>query len=148
LLRAKQIENRAELVGGPVSVADIGDFLLENDQIRVAILGPRDSPAPGVYGGSIVDADLPRPQLGMENGEGHDRFAECFPLANLLVPDPTTNDVKVLKDGSDGSEAVIRVEGDGQYLFEAIGILRTYQDVLGTFFENVQTQIRFRTDYS
>ena len=57
LLRAKVVEDRAELIGGPVAMADLGDFLLENDQIRVNILGPKDSPGPGVFGGSIVDVD-------------------------------------------------------------------------------------------
>ena len=33
LLRAKQIESRHELVGGPVAYADLGDFLIENDKV-------------------------------------------------------------------------------------------------------------------
>ena len=36
LLSARQIKASAELIGGPVAMADVGDFLLENDQIRVA----------------------------------------------------------------------------------------------------------------
>ena len=31
VLLAKQIQNRGELVGGPVAMADVGDFLLENE---------------------------------------------------------------------------------------------------------------------
>ena len=112
LLRAKQIEHLSERVGGPVAMADVGDFLLENDQIRVAILRSVDSPGPGVFGGSLVDIDIRRPRIGAKGGEGRDRFAESFPLANLLVPEPTTADVRVLKDGSDGKEASIRVEGE------------------------------------
>ncbi len=147
LLRAKQIEARSELVGGPVAMADIGDFLLENDQIRVAILNGRDSPGPGVYGGSVVDIDRRRSAVGYEGGQGRDRFAEMFPVANLIVPDPTATDVSVIKDGSDGEEAGIRVEGDGEFLFEAIGLLRAQEDLLGVVFPNVRTRIRFRTDY-
>lgn len=43
-----------------------------------------------------------------------------FPV-NLLVPSPEPGDVdvRVMKDGSDGQEAIIRVEGDGEFLFEA-----------------------------
>ena len=59
LLRAKVIENRAELVGGPVAMADIGDFLLENDQVRVAILRAIDSPGPGVFGGGAAGPVVP-----------------------------------------------------------------------------------------
>lgn len=148
LLRAKIIEHRSELVGGPVAMADIGDFLLENDQIRVAILGARDSPGPGVFGGAIVDVDRRRGRIGEEAGQGRDRFAEMFPLANLIVPDPTATDVSVLADGQDGVEAGIRVEGDGEFLFEAIGLLRAQEDLLGVFFPDVRTRIRFRTDYT
>src|SRR5262249_4633989 len=108
LLLAKQVENPGELVGGPVAMATVGDFLLQNDQIRVNILGPHDSPGPGVFGGSIVDVDLRRDRLGFEGGQGHDRFAELFPVANLLVPNPDPNvmpaQVTVVKDGSDGKE--------------------------------------------
>jgi hypothetical protein len=147
LVRAKQIEHRNEVVGGPVAVADVGDFLLENDEIRVAILGSKDSPGPGVYGGSVVDIDRRRPREEFSNGGGHDRFSEMFPVANLLVPDPTTTDIKVLADGSDGKEAAIRVEGDGEFLFEALGILRDQAPALGLFFPFIHTMIRFQTDY-
>jgi hypothetical protein len=146
-LRAKQIEGAHEVVGGPVSVAIAGDFLLENDQIRIAILGSRDSPAPGVFGGSIVDVDLKRPRIGDENGQGFDRFAETFPIANLLVPDPESMEVSVIDDGSSGTQAIIRVEGDGEFLFEALSILRFQEQILESIFSDVHATMRFRTDY-
>ena len=148
LLRAKVIEDRSELVGGPVSAAEIGDFLLENDQIRAAILAARSSPAPGVYGGSLVDLDRRRSQQGFEGGNGHDRFSETFPIANLLVPDPNASEVRVLKDGSDGKEAIVRVEGDGEFLYEALAILRNQAPLLEGIFPHVRTEIHFITDYS
>jgi hypothetical protein len=149
LLLAKQIQDAGELVGGPVAMANVGDFLLQNDQIKVNILGPHDSPGPGVFGGSIVDVDLRRDRLGFEGGNGHDRFAELFPVANLLVPnpDPAKMQVSVLEDGSDGKEAAIRVEGEGAPLFEALGILHAEANTLGLIFEDVKTSLRFRTDY-
>jgi hypothetical protein len=147
LLLAKQIENRGELVGGPVAMADIGDFLLQNDQIRVNILGAKDSPGPGVFGGSVVDIDIRRDRLGFGDGQGHDRFAEMFPVANLLVPNPKATEVTVLSDGSNGKEAAIRVEGEGAYLFEALSILHTRRDTLRLLFPDVKTVFRFRTDY-
>ena len=85
LLRAKVIEQRAELVGGPVAMADIGDFLLENDQIRVAIRGVKDSPGPGVYGGSILDIDLRRPRLGEQDAQGRDRFGHGLSNHRLFI---------------------------------------------------------------
>jgi hypothetical protein len=147
LLNAKVIEHRSELVGGPVAIADVGDFLLENDQIRVAILRAIDSPGPGVFGGSLVDIDLRRPRIGYQGGHGIDRFAEAFPFANLMVPEPETIEVTVLNDGSDGVEAAIRVEGDGEFFFQALGILRSKQAVLDLLFPNVRTRVRFTTDY-
>jgi hypothetical protein len=149
LLRAKQIERRNEVVGGPVSVADVGDFLLENDQIRIAILGVKDSPGPGVFGGSVVDIDRRRPREEFANAEGRDRFSEMFPVANLLVPSPEPGavDVRVLKDGSDGQEAIVRVEGEGEFLFEALSLLRDQADLLNLFFPFPKTRIRFQTDY-
>lgn len=149
LLQAKKIEQRAELVGGPVAMADVGDFLLQNDLIKVNILGPKDSPGPGVYGGSIVDIDIRR-GLGFENGQGRDRFAELFPVANLLVPFPkeaASVSVPKGKDGSDGKEAIVRVEGKGAFLFEALGILRTQKALLDALFPDIKSVLRFRTDY-
>ena len=148
LLRAKQIEDRGELIGGPVAMADIGDFLLENDQMRVAVLNAKDSPGPGVFGGAIVDIDLRRNRLGFENAQGRDRFAESFPVANLLVPNPRKTEVKVLRDGKDGKEATIRVDGEGSFLFAALAILRKNPIVpLNGLFPALKASIRFRTDY-
>lgn len=146
-LRAKQIESSFELVGGPVAMANVGDFLLENDQIRVAILGAHHSPGPGVFGGSLVDADLRRADGRFVDGQGRDRFAETFPIANLLVPDPESMEVTVVNDGSAGSEAVIRVEGEGAFLFEALTILRRQADLLSLLFNDLKPAMRFRTDY-
>jgi hypothetical protein len=146
-LRAKRIEHRSELIGGPVAMADVGDFIIENDAIRVAILRAVDSPGPGVHGGSIIDMDIRRTRIDMQGGHGRDRFAETFPVANLLVPEPESVDVRVLKDGSDGKQAIIRVEGDGTFLFEALGVIRSHQPALELFFPNLKTRIHFQTDY-
>jgi hypothetical protein len=149
VLLAKQVQNRGELVGGPVAMADVGDFLLQNDQIKVNILAAHDSQGPGVFGGSIVDVDLRRDRLGFDDQQGHDRFAELFPVANLLdpSPDPAMMQVSVLEDGSDGAEAAIRVEGEGAPLFEALGILHQKALLLRVLFPDVKTSLRFRTDY-
>jgi hypothetical protein len=153
-LRAFQASSRYELVGGPVAYADVGDFVLENDQIRVAILGPEKSWGPGVFGGSLVDADLRRTDARFPSGNGRDKFAEVFPFANLLVPAPLANKVTVLHDGTDGQRATVRVEGKGRFLFEGLGILRklkrdpTVGGLLRAAFPDLKTEIGFRTDYT
>ena len=154
LLSARQAKSRYDLVGGPVAYADIGDFVLENDKVRVAVLGSDRSWGPGVYGGSLVDADLRRTDARFPPGSGRDKFAEIFPFANLLVPAPIGMQVTVLKDGSDGKEATIRVEGKGQFLFEGLGILRRlkrdplFGGVIRTLFPGIKTELAFRTDYT
>ena len=148
LLRAKQATDRNELVGGPVAYADKGDFLLENDKIRVAILGTERSWGPGVYGGSLVDADIRRSDPRFPSGAGRDRFAEIFPFANLLVPAPLGTEVRVLADGSDGKTATIRVEGVGMFLFDGLGILRRYAETLAALYSQPKVAVHFRTDYT
>ncbi|MBW2258047.1 MAG: hypothetical protein JRI25_26065, partial [Deltaproteobacteria bacterium] len=39
--RAIRIETLDQAIGGPKALAQPGDFLLENDRVRVAILGAR-----------------------------------------------------------------------------------------------------------
>ena len=147
-LRAHKAMSRYDLVGGPVAYADVGDYVLENDKVRIAILDTGRSWGPGVYGGSLVDADLRRSDARNPPGQGRDRFAELFPFANLLVPAPLGSSIKVLKDGSDGQEAVIRVEGQGMFLFDAIAILRRKKSQLqDAGFKQVKTEVQFRTDY-
>ncbi|GEM_PF-1308080 len=150
LLRAKKIETRYELVGGPVAYADIGDYLIENDKIRVAVLDTKRSWGPGVYGGSLVDADIRRNDDRFGEGNGRDRFAEVFPMTNLLVPAPLGSSVKVVNDGSDGKEAIVRVEGDGYAMIYALYALRANKQLLQDVvqFKNVQANVWFSTDYS
>src|SRR6185436_1543554 len=62
LVAARQIASRADLIGGPGALGDVGDYLLANEQIRVVIQGPGYSRGFGLYGGSLIDADLQRPR--------------------------------------------------------------------------------------
>ena len=64
--RAAQMERLEDGVGGPKAMARPGDFVRENDHIKVAILSARNSLGPGLYGGSLVDADIQRPGAASE----------------------------------------------------------------------------------
>lgn len=134
-----------QLIGGDVAHARVGDFILENDRIRVAVLDKDSSPAPGVFGGTLVDADLQRPQAQYRNGVGKDQLAEVIPVVNLLWPRPGEGDVSVVADGSDGGPAIIRVVGGTGVFLEALSILKS--DLLSTLFPGVDFDFRIETDY-
>lgn len=117
---AKQISSRADLVGGPGALGEVGDYLLANEQIRVVIQGPGYSRGFGLYGGSLIDADLQRPRTAGDSagGKGHDNFAELFPALFLKAMKPRENGISV-REAPDGSASVL-VNGTGdEFLFIA-----------------------------
>lgn len=112
--RARVIADLADGVGGPKALARAGDFVLENDRLKVAILSARNSMGPGKYGGSIVDADLQWDDARFPSGYGNDQFAELFSTVNMNVTASTLPDqVRIISDGSDGGPAIVRAEGPG-----------------------------------
>ncbi|MCB9744837.1 MAG: CehA/McbA family metallohydrolase [Alphaproteobacteria bacterium] len=108
--RAKTIESLSEGIGGPKAIAQPGDYLLENDKVRVAIVSGRYSMGPGLFGGGLVDADLQRYGGEWTQGEGNDRLAEMFTTVNMnVIKAEEPEQVFVLNDGQDGEAAVVRV---------------------------------------
>lgn len=127
-LVAKRIDARQELIGGPRALGELGDFLLENDRVRLIIQDAGFSRGFGVFGGSLIDADLVRTSTGAGNsqgGTGKDNFGEMFPAMFVEavepseVQDPNAEGnvrlpaLEVERDGSDGDEAVLVVRGYG-----------------------------------
>lgn len=119
--RAIEIGTLDEAIGGPKAIAQPGDFLLENDRVRVAILGARNSLSMGLYGGTLVDADLQRTNPNYRGGHGLDALAEIIPTGNLNLAWPGAPDaagvaqggVEIVADGADGGPAIVRAEGPG-----------------------------------
>ena len=124
--RATQVQTRADLIGGPRALGEIGDFLLENDKVRFIVQGEGFSRGFGVFGGGLLDADLVRTTSGRgdsEGGQGQDNFGEMFPgffleaLDPHEVTDPNGGDklpaIEIENDGSDGKAAVVVVRGLG-----------------------------------
>lgn len=124
--RAFRVEQRAQLIGGPRALGEVGDWMLENGRVRFLIQDAGFSRGFGVFGGALLDADLVREQSGRgnsEGGTGEDNFGEMFPAFFLeaLDPqdvfDPTTGDrlpaVAIENDGSNGEAAVLVVRGFG-----------------------------------
>jgi hypothetical protein len=134
---ARRIQRLDEAIGGPKAAARVGDYLLENRHLRVAILAsetpdgnPRNSMGPGLFGGSLVDADLQRPDPRFSGGRGLDHFAELFPTASLNVPEPVGPDaVRIVNDGADGNPAIIRVEGEATPFLSLLSALWAITDV-------------------
>ncbi|MBI4511749.1 MAG: PHP domain-containing protein [Deltaproteobacteria bacterium] len=120
---ARMIKSRSQLVGGDRALGDIGDFLLENDQIRVVIQSPGYSRGFGVYGGSLIDADLRRPgdQGNSGAGVGRDTFGELFP--SFFVQAVGVDKVRVLRGGADGRPAQVEASGTAGDFLELAALL-------------------------
>ncbi len=137
---ARVMETKADGVGGPKAIAEPGDIVLENEHLRVAILGAKNSLGPGIRGGSLIDADLARPEPQYQGGHGRDQLAELFPTVNMVVSntDPAAlGSVEIAADGSDG-KAIVRVRGPG---LPFLGLLDVLYSVVNA------PEIWLETDY-
>ncbi len=151
LLRATEVTDQNDLIGGPLAHGQIGDFLIENDKVRYIITGAHHSWGPGLFGGTVVDADRRRAEPFYRGSEGNDHFAELFPTVNILVPDPTKSQIRVANDGSDGTAAVIEMEGTGLMFLESLEILDPtgpgqYASLLAN--ADLKTVLDFKTVYT
>jgi hypothetical protein len=125
--RAQKITNRHQLIGGLNALGEVGDYRLENDEIRLIVQDKGFNRANGLFGGSLIDADLRRTRSESDafGEEGHDTFGELFPAFFLEVIDP--DQVEVINDGSDGEAAVVEVRGRGG---EFVTMLRYINQVM------------------
>jgi hypothetical protein len=114
---AERVTNRNQLIGGPDALGDVNDLKLSNGKVRFIIQGIKSadenfSRGWGIYGGSLLDVDLARPNEGdSATPPGHDHFGEMFPAFFLEAIAPSS--VEVGNDGSDGKPATIVVKGTG-----------------------------------
>ena len=127
IARAKRVESRAELIGGPRALGEVGDWLLENGKARFIIQDAGFSRGFGVFGGALLDADLVRAHSGRgdsSGGVGRDNFGEMFPAFFLEALEPRDLDdpnnpstklpaIEVVADGHDGGPAELVVRGLG-----------------------------------
>ncbi len=126
---AYRIGSLEDVIGGPHAIGTIGDFMLENDQIRVVIADTGvniEDPSKSVYGrvnttfgGTLVDADIRR--VGGGGGKGNDQLAELLPGMLFTVINPTK--IEITSDGTDGKPAEITVTGTGGDLFQMVYLL-------------------------
>src|SRR5262245_47716365 len=99
---AKQIRSRSDLIGGPRAIGEVNDYLLANERIRVIVQNDGYSRGFGIYGGSLIDADLQRPESfgDSSGGNGNDNFSELFPGLFLKAMKPTGIETQYNDDGS------------------------------------------------
>ena len=111
-VNARRVQTRADLVGGPSALGELGDVVMENNRVKVVIQDKGFSRGFGVYGGGLIDADLVRPVApGNSDGViGRDSFGELFPIFFLQALQPQT--VEILPLSPEG-EAQVRVSGEG-----------------------------------
>ncbi len=155
--RAYRVTSRTQLIGGPTALGEVGDFMLENDKIRVVVQDKTYNRGSGVFGGSLIDADLARHKPGNAlGGKGRDTFGELFPVFFLEMIDP--ENIDVINDGSDGKAAIVEVKGRGG---EFITMLRYLNQVMINSYpvdladvlngvpanSNGEPQVEFRTRY-
>lgn len=146
---ARFVGHRSELIGGDRALGDLGDVLIENEKIRVVIQREGFSRGFGVYGGSLIDADLRRPKEegNSLNGVGNDQFAELFPA--FFVQAVAVDEVKILNDGSDGGPAQVEASGVAGDFLELVGVLNRAVTGSNSQFDNPDSppRIRYSTIY-
>jgi hypothetical protein len=110
---ARRIATRSDLIGGNSALGEINDILLENQKIKVVIQDKGYSRGFGVYGGSLIDADIVRAtDIGNSNGgRGNDLFGELFPIFFLQALQPEK--VEILDEGGPNRSAKVQVTGKG-----------------------------------
>ncbi len=124
---AQRVTNRNQLIGGPTGLGEVGDYLLENDQVRLIIQDLSFNRGSGIFGGSLIDADLVRADAHGTpmGGTGRDSFGELFPAFFLEMIDP--ENIEIINDGSDGKAAIVEVQGRGG---EFITMLRFFNQAM------------------
>jgi hypothetical protein len=104
---ASVIRSLDEAIGGPNASARVGDFLLENDQIRAVIEQGGRSHLPLDVGGSLVDLDLQRPEAAFRDGRGLDQLGQIAPLSNLFIADASMPGTVRITHSDAGAEVTV-----------------------------------------
>lgn len=137
--RAYRVTDRAQLIGGPTALGDIGDYMLENGEVRVLVQDKGFNRGAGVFGGSLIDADVARATNdgSVLGGTGNDSFGEMFPAFFLEMINP--EEIEVINDGSNGEAAIVEIRGRGG---EFVTMLRYLNQLLLSSYKEPATVIQ------
>ena len=123
---AGKINSPSQLVGGPRTLGEVGDYRISNNRVRFVVQAldlakgiPGDR-AFGAFGGALLDADLARAEEARDprtQENGRDGLGEIFPTFFLQGLEPDA--IEVVDDGSTGKPAWLRVTGKGSDFFTA-----------------------------
>ncbi len=104
---AFQIASASDLIGGPLAVGRVGDYMIRNGNVRAVIRDAgRVHSFAHLNGGQIIDADLVR-----ENpADDRDSWGAMQVLVNISASQ-ATDTVVVLNDGDDGQAAIVQSSG-------------------------------------
>jgi hypothetical protein len=122
--KARQATNADDLLQGPLARSSEGDYVLENDLLRVIIQKPgRNWFGVGTYGGNIIDASAKHAD-GSFNPDHLEEFVTGVNIENT----PNYTEVVIRNDGSDGEPAVICASGPDD-LLDFINASSTFRDL-------------------
>ncbi len=109
---AHVVSSEADLLSGPLARGALGDFVLENDHLRVIVQRPgRRWLGIGTYGGNIIDVSRRK-----ADGSFYPDHMEEFVLGVNIENTPNYIEVEVANDGSDGQPAVVCARGPDDLL--------------------------------
>ncbi len=108
--RASVISNAAVLPQGPLAHGKLGDYMLENSEVRFVVqdANQRDLYSVGAFGGNIIDAV----RVADPN---RDNFLEVQPMLNIETVINAVS-IEIVNDGQDGTAAIIRTCGPDDLL--------------------------------
>jgi hypothetical protein len=109
---AREASQPSDLLQGPLARSSIGDFVLENELLRVIIQKPgRNWFGIGTYGGNIIDVSRK-----LDDGSFLPDHLEEFVIGLNIENTPNYTEVRVTNPGADGEEAQICARGPDDLL--------------------------------
>ncbi|HYC55295.1 MAG TPA: hypothetical protein VEL28_10225 [Candidatus Binatia bacterium] len=112
---AFQIADSGDLIGGPLAMGKVGDYMIRNGNIRAVIRGlGREHSFSLLNGGQLIDADLAR----FDGSQDRDSWQGIQPMINVSSTQ-ATDSIVVVNDGSNGLPAIIESSGPDD-LFDTI----------------------------
>ncbi len=99
-------EHSSAFIGGAAGESREGDLLIYNDRVRFALQGWREGHNLEHHAGSLIDADVVRPDDTVDR-DFIDDLITLVALGRVLAPET----LEVVHDGTDGEAAVIRAAG-------------------------------------